>query len=544
MNIGVNIASMTPGASGGHECYVRNIIRSLADIDNTNKYVLVTGPMNYKTFERPGPNWKVYLHEGSENTPLAYFYSDPNSLPTFDNNYLENVRRLYGRVRGLVRSRTTSIWQGDLPRLVDEEQLDIWFCPLIYALPLDIDIPVVNTVPDLQHEHYPELFNEDELRYRAAGYQYSCKAATSTLAVSEATARDLAEIYDINASKTFVTHLSIDPSFCVGSDTLKQYTKKVKTKYGIHGDYIYYPANGWPHKNHAKLAEALHLCRKQGLDLALVLTGTPFGLMNRLKETLDRYGVQDCVRHLGYVNLEHLIGLYGGAKAMVFPSLFEGFGIPLLEAMALGTPIACSNVTSLPEVGGDVPIYFDPKDAGSIADSITRIARDENLRMQMIAAGKERVKRFSYQKTAKQTLDVFQKVIKEELRKPHLAQPEGISHRNTIVGCHGRWYFHCRALERVTIHLILETDRQKAGTRRITASLNDEITQNVDMDRTKECQIVLAPEENPPDGFYKLDIRDLSNGTHENKTGLIRVIRIQIADTSGYTLDFVWDTRA
>ncbi len=536
MNIGFNVASMTPGASGGHECYVRNIIRCLADIDNTNKYVLVTGPMNYKTFERPGPNWKVYLHEGRENTPLAYFYSDPNGLPSVKNKHLEYLRRIYARGRGHIRSRTTPLWRDDLSRLIEQEDLDIWFCPLIYTLPMDIDVAVVHTVPDLQHEYYPELFAEDELRSRAAGYQYSCKAATATLATSETTARDLSEIYNVNAKKIFITPLSVDPSFFVGSDALRELAKKAKDKYGLEGDYIYYPANGWPHKNHETLVEALHYCRKDGLDLTLVLTGTAFDVMERIGNIIDRYDCRDYVRHLGHVDSQDVIGLYGGAKALVFPSLFEGFGIPLLEAMALGTPVACSDVTSLPEVGGDAPVYFDPKDAQSVADSIARVLCDDNLRTRMINSGKNRVKAFSYVRTARETLDIFKRITHKRIDKPQIARPMGLSSDNTIIGGHARWYFHCRDLKKLTIRLVRDTDKTGIGHQKVTVSLNDEVRRQGHLEPKGEYRFVLTPERPAPGGFYRLDIRVFLNHSNKRDHVVIRVLCVELEDTSGGTL--------
>jgi glycosyltransferase involved in cell wall biosynthesis len=504
-------------------------------MERTDEYILVVGLNNYRTFKAPGPNWKLYLYNGFENTPLDYMYYDPNVYPKFYKDPVGYGRKMYNRARGRLRAGDIPVWRDSLSILIEKEQIDIWFCPLVYALPVKINIPIVNTIPDLQHEIYPEFFTKEELRYRTIGYQYSCKASTATLTISSATEQDIITRYGIDAGKVFVTPLSIDDSFYITKNTVRGYERKVRIKFRLDTDFIYYPANGWPHKNHEKLIKALHLVRKRGLDIMLVLTGAVSDLMKRMKGILVNYNLSSFVRHLGYVNRQEVIGLYSAAKALVFPSLFEGFGIPVLEAMAMGTPVACSNVTSLPEIGGDVPLYFNPQDPESIAEGIVRVVQDEALRRKMISAGKQKAKQFSYRKTALQTHDIFQKIVGGALNPPCLDRPRGLGAVNDLFDGHSFWYFHCNNLNRISIRVSSGRYFSGVAGTTVSVSINHEIIQQFNLEQHGEFDIDVVAGNLSRDGFYRLDICAFHN-KDAKQTAVICVLRIKIQDKKGKSL--------
>ena len=170
----------------------------------------------------------------------------------------------------------------------------------------------------------------------------------------------------------------------------------VRKRYALPPRYVLYPANTWRHKNHARLIEALARYRDEtGEALALVLTGVGKEGEAGLKAAVDRDGLADSVHLLGYVPRADLPALYAGAACLVFPSLFEGFGIPLVEAMLVGCPVAASNATSIPEVVGDAAILFDPRDPSDIARAIAAIVRDPTAAAELARRGRARVERFS-----------------------------------------------------------------------------------------------------------------------------------------------------
>jgi hypothetical protein len=165
----------------------------------------------------------------------------------------------------------------------------------------------------------------------------------------------------------------------------------------------------WPHKNHAMLILALHRLRQTyGVKLPLVLTGDDLGQWPMLQELVSHFHLQGQVHHLGYVSAAELRSLYGRATMLVFPSLFEGFGLPLLEAMTLGCPVAASNSTSIPEVVGEAALLFDARAPDSIAEALHRLLSDEPMRHSLVASGREQAALFSWKRAAMETLQVFE----------------------------------------------------------------------------------------------------------------------------------------
>lgn len=280
--------------------------------------------------------------------------------------------------------------------------------PLMY--PSSIGKPTVLTFYDLQHVFFPDFFTPRAWRRRERDYRKAVREATRIIAISHYTAHCLREHFKAPAGKIDVVHLGIDAGFRVIGD--RKQLAAVRAHYGLERPFMYYPATTWPHKNHLTLLTALSLLRERhGFDGDLVLTGVTKQHHGQISSEIERLGLQNRVRLLGYLPYENLALLYNLARLMVFPSLFEGFGIPLLEAMACGCPVACSNITSLPEVAGDAASLFDPGSPEDMAAAIWRVWSDESLRRDLARRGVERAALFTWEATARRTVETYRRAL-------------------------------------------------------------------------------------------------------------------------------------
>jgi glycosyltransferase involved in cell wall biosynthesis len=297
------------------------------------------------------------------------------------------------------------------PRTLDEviwrERLDLWFCPFTSLDPRTPPVPGVMTLYDLQHEFHPEFFSAEELGQRRVYYPESCAAASRIIAISEFTRRCAIERYQVDPDRITAIWLGAasDLDWAGGGARVAE----VRRRYGLPPRYAYYPANTWHHKNHGRLIDALARYRsRHGDDLGLVLTGIGDNGQARLDASLAEHGLSGAVRSLGLVPRADLPALYAGAACLVLPSLFEGFGIPLVEAMLAGCPIAAARGTSIPEVAGDAAVLFDPLDAADMCRAIEAVTRDPETAADLVRRGRARAPLFSVATMATRTLEVFE----------------------------------------------------------------------------------------------------------------------------------------
>jgi glycosyltransferase involved in cell wall biosynthesis len=500
MKIGVNVSWMTPGQAGGMEWYVRHLIEQLGVIDNENEYLLVAAPNNYKTFKLPSPRWKKIIYMGFENSPMSYRVLP--SIPIQQNRRFPLLRQLYRTLKSLPAKR----WSGKLSELMTREGIDIWFCPFMFALPIDTPVPTVITIPDLQHEYYPHFFSEYDLALRNVGYQYSCKIATATIGISHYVAHDIVRLYGVEPDRVFGIPLGLDPSYQLTNQQIERELDRVRLKYRLDPEFIFFPANGWRHKNHENLIKALGILHEQGRTVQLVLTGCPFDLMDRMKPLLHSYGLSKSVRHLGYVDRHDLIGLYAASKMLVFPSLFEGFGLPLLEAMCLGTPVVCSRIGSLPDVGGDAVLYVDPHSPEDIAQAMLRMIGDDGLRHALIESGKERVKQFSYLNTAQRTLSVFKAIRDGVLVPPDLPSFRPLIAHNWLREGHSRWYFRSDKIKSIELKVAQPLPVSQLTDQTVRVALDEQLLLETVVEPQQVYDFSLTPTSNNCSGFHRLDI--------------------------------------
>ncbi len=284
--------------------------------------------------------------------------------------------------------------------------------PEVLFVPAHV-IPVMHprrsvvTVHDLGYLHYPEAHLPRDRRYLDWSTRWSARQAVAVLADSAATKADLVRAYGITADKVHVVPLGRDERLARVEDPAA--LAAVRGRYGLGQRYLLYVGTLQPRKNLARLIEAFaRLAARPGRgDVELVLAGKQGWLYDALSAQVSGLGLAGRVRFPGYLPDEDLPALLSGALAFVYPSLYEGFGIPVLEAGACGVPVITSNTSSLPEVAGDAAILVDPHDVDAIADAMDRVLTDDALRAELVRRGHENVKRFSWEKCARETLAVL-----------------------------------------------------------------------------------------------------------------------------------------
>lgn len=264
--------------------------------------------------------------------------------------------------------------------------------------------PSVVTIHDLGYRYFPESHTRFQRWYLNWSTKWSTSVAQKVIAVSKATAKDIQWFYEIDASKIQVIYEA-----ATGQQERPSENKIAATRqrYSLDKPYAFYIGTIQPRKNLRRLIEAYaELCKYKQIHVDLVLGGEEGWMSQSLYELAD--SISDQVRLLGYVSDADLPSLMAGAQFFCFPSLFEGFGLPVLEAQQYGTPVMTANNSSLPEIAGDAALLVDPNDVNAIAQAMLTLSRDEQLRQRLIAAGYENVKRFSWEKAAKETLAVLE----------------------------------------------------------------------------------------------------------------------------------------
>lgn len=295
-----------------------------------------------------------------------------------------------------------------------EFDVDLIFCPFTAPLYVKPGTPIVSVIYDLQYLYYPQFFTPEERLSRDKTFRDACRLADRLVCISDYVRGTVLEHGDVAPEKVHTVHLS--PAIqCKALPP--ESVEEVLGRFNLANDrFLLYPANFWRHKNHMMLLTAFGMYRNQHpeSDLKLVLTGASVGRMGYLQEAVRTMGLQDWVVMPGFLPDDAFVSLLQSCRALIFPSLYEGFGMPVLEAMAAGKPVLCSNLTSLPEVAGDAALYFDPRKPAEICEAIERIESDPELRDSLIEKGDERVNAFgNAEDMARKYLAIFQDVVRE-----------------------------------------------------------------------------------------------------------------------------------
>jgi glycosyltransferase involved in cell wall biosynthesis len=287
--------------------------------------------------------------------------------------------------------------------------LDLVHYAVTIPLPHVDGVPTVLAMQDMQHREHPEWFSRAELLFRRFAYDAAARHATRVVTATRHARDQIVEHLKIAVDRIDVIGHGIDHDrFAPGPDPGDAVCL---APLGLPERFAFYPANIWPHKNHERLVEAL--AATEDRELHLVLTGQGYGRLEALLERARALGVGARVRHLGHLPADTLPALYRAAQALVFPSLFEGFGIPIVEAMACGCPVAASNRSALPEVVGDAGVLFDATDAGQIAAALDRLSRAGEDRDALIAAGLARAAQSTWERCADEHVSSYRRAMSD-----------------------------------------------------------------------------------------------------------------------------------
>jgi glycosyltransferase involved in cell wall biosynthesis len=399
MRIGLVILLFEPGNMGGVETYLRNLISHLAQVDQENEYIILINQKAYLDLELPSPNFKKVVIQPPSNLLTLW--------PKRITRKLKYI--LVGR-----RHQTTFI-EELLAEEISRLDLDLLHHPFGLIHPLSNSLPTALTFWDMQHEFFPEFFSEYEIQWRERHYKPSVHLAERIIVASNFTRETLTSRYGIGSERISLIY------FGVGSEFQKpispQQTAELKKRYDLSDNFIFYPAATYPHKNHIRLVQAFKMVYDKIKDVQLVLTGAAMTNEAELQAAIKDLNLEKRVRRLGFIPSGDLPVLYAAASMMVFPSLFEGYGIPLLEAMSAGCPVISSNACSLPELAGEAAMLIDPLDVEAIAEAIVCLWQDRDLANQLVLLGRRQAAKFSWPEAAKQTVEVYKAVYADKNSK-------------------------------------------------------------------------------------------------------------------------------
>lgn len=359
MRIGLNLLYLIPGAVGGTESYAKGIMGRLFG-DRENDYV-------------------VFTNANTSRSDLG--------LPSA-------VKMITVPVDARSRSRRYLAEQTVLPRLVKTERVDLLHS-MGYVAPIWTEVPSVVTIHDVNFRNVRMPLTK---RVPLGWFmKQSARHAAAVVTVSDFSKQEICAAFGLDAAKVWVTHNAPN------SDVFEP--SQPPSQEPAHKPYVFVLSSPSPHKNIDGFIKAFEIIAVQSPGLRLVIAG-------HLAPTISvPAALKDRIEVLGYVPRATLLDLYRGAACFVMPSFYEGFGIPVIEAMAVGTPVVCSNRAALPEVGGEAAVYFDPVDHAQMATAVLRVLRDSQLAEEMSKSGKERARVFTWAHSAAKTLAVYKAAL-------------------------------------------------------------------------------------------------------------------------------------
>lgn len=364
MLIGVDASRAARVRRTGTENYALHLIRGLLALDRRNRYRLYFDRPPLPGLFPPGPNW------------------EPRVIP---------FPRLWTHVR--------LSWE------MVHQPPDVLFVPA-HVLPLVRPRRTVVTVHDLGYRYYPAAHRPLDRFYLDLSTRYHARVATHILADSQATRNDLIREYGADPERITVVYPGVDENLRRVDDVAVLAVTRVK--YGIPGEYVLYVGTLHPRKNLVRLIEAFAALQSEAVNL--VIAGQKGWLYDNIFARVRELGLAERVFFTGYVADADLAALLSGARVFAFPSLYEGFGFPVLEAMACGVPVVCSHASSLPEVAGDAALLVDPLDPTAWAAALERALIDEELRADLVRRGYAQARRFSWRRAAGETLQVLERI--------------------------------------------------------------------------------------------------------------------------------------
>ena len=364
MRIGID-AHMVGSRETGNETYCQGLVEGLAQIEDHNEYM-------------------VYLNS-------------PGAMPSVNG---------HGRLQRRMLRSASNAWRLAMgfAQASRDDGLDLLH--VTYNVPFFTRCPAVVAVHDISYVHFPEFFSKRDLRLLSTYVPYSVKKARQVLTLSESAASDIERVYHVPRSKISIIPLAARAIYTDMAQPMR--VDQAREAYGLTGPYVLAVGNLQPRKNLVRLIEAFAQLPGSLSDLKLAIAGREQWQESEVYRRVADLQLQERVVFTGYLSDQELALLYHGTLALIYPSLYEGFGLPILEAMSCGTPVICSNTSSMPEVAGDAAIMVDPLSISDISEAIARVAQSRSVRDDLRRKGMKRAAKFSWQKTARLTTKVYE----------------------------------------------------------------------------------------------------------------------------------------
>jgi len=382
MKIIIDIRHLTKTEPSGVGQYTQELLKALFDLDKENEYILFSS--------------------GSKKAQA--------NLPTY--NY-PNVKKMRINLPNrIINALLLTTGQPQFDRLAKDifglKEKPLFFFPNLNIISLSPSAPYVLTLHDLSFEIFPNLFDrKSRLWHRFTRARELAQNAQTIIVPSKSAANDIQKFFEVNEKYIQVIPHGLDPKF---SPKPEAQDHGIKSQYRLPKKFALFVGTLEPRKNLRAVIEAIITYRQKTKDdLHLILVGKTTSYSQKLLKKLTPEQ-KLFIHELGYIKNQDRPALYRLAKVTLFPSLYEGFGLPIIESMASGTPVITSNTSSMPEVGGRAAICVNPYNSNDITMALQELLSSEELQKQKIAAGLEQTKNFSWQKTAKETLKVFQSI--------------------------------------------------------------------------------------------------------------------------------------
>jgi glycosyltransferase involved in cell wall biosynthesis len=385
MNIGLNLFLTSPKSITGAFVYIENILPAIFKADKENNYFILGDQDVIRYFKK---QYKEYSN--------VYYQIFDIKRDIFINP-IRAVRKIYAKVNHNYSLREKIISQ-EVRTFFQKNNISLYFSPSPAIFPNDIpDVKVITTILDLQQDFFPENFSPAYLKRRINDCRFVVERSDRIIAISDYTKKTTIERYHASPEKIQTIYFA-QQEFKDGLSDIK-----------LPDEYVFYPAALWPHKNHHVLIKALAILKDRFPNLKAICAGVTKNekLKNELETLSKSLGVEDRINFSGYVFGPNLKSLYTHAKALVFPSAFEGFGIPLVEAFCMGLPVIAADNSSITEVVDGAGILVPTGDEKALADAISQVLSNDQIRQDLINRGYQRAKLFSWEKAANETISIF-----------------------------------------------------------------------------------------------------------------------------------------
>ena len=507
---------LTGGENGGAKIFVLELIKQLALLAPKTTFILLTQKASHAELSLLDAR-NVRRIQVLDNQGL---HANQRKIRKYVEKLLSIVPRILqtrlNRLLSVVDSRIKSIGH---PLLLHNLGVQLLFCPFTAPVYSEAGIPTVSTIYDLQYKTYPEFFSQLDAAHRERVFLDACKKSTMLSAISNYS-REKAILFgnlDVQKIRTIylrmaqrVSEVSIDKS-------------SILKRFGLTaGQYFIYPANFWRHKNHEILLTAFGMACGQGLSskIKLICTGSPGERSIFLSNATKAMNLEGGIIFPGFVSTGELSVLLSNALGMIFPSLYEGFGLPVMEAMAVGVPVACSNLTSLPEVASSAAILFDPRVPSQIARAMIDIERNDDLRSSLVNLGLDRADLFAdSKKMAKEYWSLFNDAFTNYEGRNELTGMYADGWASNLLTLEVQTKYHSRIeleldapawlpQEAVAIQF-MEQGKPLGGPYRLERGKSIVITQVINKN-SKLCQIKISPSFIPKNHNMGEDARELT----------------------------------